>query len=39
MVVTNAQVSDHAGHKIIKSVFIDILVSNIEIILPAENAS
>ena len=39
MVVTNAQVSDHAGQGILKSSFIDVLVSNIEIIVPAENAS
>ncbi len=36
MVVTDATVSDHNNKELIKSEFIDLLVENIEVILPAE---
>ena len=36
MVVTDATVCDHNNKELIKSEFIDLLVENIEIILPAE---
>jgi hypothetical protein len=39
MVVTDALVTDYGGKEIMRGTFIDVLVSNIEIILPAENAS
>ncbi len=38
MVVTGARVIDHDGKEILKGKFINVLVRNIEIILPAENA-
>ena len=37
MVVTDATVSDHDGKEILKGEFINVLVRNIEIILPAES--
>ncbi|AGF78029.1 hypothetical protein UWK_01469 [Desulfocapsa sulfexigens DSM 10523] len=36
MVVTNATVTDHAKQEILRGEFINLLISNIEIILPAE---
>jgi len=39
MVVTNALVVDREGQEIMRGTFMNVLVSNIEIILPAENAS
>ena len=39
MVVTNALVADHDGREIMRGDFINVLVSNIEVILPAEKAS
>jgi Family of unknown function (DUF6812) len=38
MVVTGARVADHAGKELLQAEFINVLVRNIEIILPAENA-
>ena len=38
MVVTDAKVSDHNGKELLRGKFIDVLVRNIEIILPAESA-
>lgn len=37
MVVTNAVVTDHSNAEIFQSDFINVLVNNIEIILPADN--
>lgn len=39
MVVTDALVVDHDGQEILRGMFIDVLVSNIEIILPAEGGA
>jgi len=36
MVVTNATVTDHDKQEILRGEFINLLISNIEIILPAE---
>lgn len=38
MVVTNAKVTDHNGKEILRGKFINVLVRNIEIILPADSA-
>ena len=38
MVVTDARVAGHDGKEFLKGEFINVLVRNIEIILPAENA-
>lgn len=38
MAVTSARVADHDGKELLKGEFIDVLIRNIEIILPAENA-
>ena len=38
MVVTDAKVNDHNGKEVLRGKFIDVLVRNIEIILPAESA-
>ena len=37
MVVTQAVVTDHSNKETLRSDFINVLVSNIEIILPADN--
>ena len=37
MVVTDATVKDHDGKEILRGKFIDVLVRNIEIILPADS--
>ena len=37
MVVTNAVVTTHSNTEILKSDFINVLVNNIEVILPADN--
>lgn len=37
MVVTNVRVADHNGKELLKGEFVNVLVSSIEIILPAEN--
>ena len=38
MVVTDAKVSDHNGKEVLRGKFINVLVRNIEIILPADSA-
>ncbi len=38
MVVTDATVTDHNGKELLKGKFINVLVRNVEIILPAESA-
>jgi uncharacterized protein DUF6812 len=38
MVVTGARVTDHNEKEVLQGGFINVLVRNIEIILPAENA-
>ncbi|MBU1140223.1 MAG: hypothetical protein KKD01_18925 [Proteobacteria bacterium] len=37
MVVTDARVTDHDGKELVKGKFINVLVRNIEIILPSES--
>ena len=37
MVVTNVKVLDHNGKEMLQGEFVNVLVSSIEIILPAEN--
>lgn len=38
MVVTDARVTDHEGKELVKGQFINVLVRNIEIILPLDSA-
>ena len=38
MAVTSARVADHDGKELLKEEFINVLIRNIEIILPAGNA-
>lgn len=37
IVVTNAMVADHSGQKLERGQFINVLVNNIEVILPVES--
>ncbi len=37
MVVTDARVSDHDGKEVLRGEFINVLVRNIEVILPVES--
>ena len=38
MVVTNAMVTDHNGKELLRGEFVNVLVRNIEVILPADKA-
>lgn len=38
MVVSGAQISSHDGKELLRGQFINVLVSNIEVILPADKA-